>query len=293
MLEETISEIRYWHRQRGFAMEQRKRTDLSLGAFLRMALGWSKALPEAERKRIAAQAQGLIDVGEAEAKAIAKGKPVPECDEPAYEEWRDLILASMQARAPFDVIEARATKEMERLAKTLPAWEWAKDVKGFGARSLAVIVGEAGDVGSYPAKGHLWKRMGLAVIDGVRQGGLRKSASADEWIVHGYSRKRRSQMFVIGDVMVKVGDTYRQVYLYRKAYERARAEAAGLTVVPAAKIPKARAAEFMSDGHIHRRAQRYMEKRLLRDLWQAWRGHEPEAERPFSHSPAPEHREAA
>ena len=27
----------------------------------------------------------------------------------------------------------------------------------------------------------------------------------------------------------------------------------------------------MSDGHVHRRAQRYMEKRLLKDLWQAWK----------------------
>lgn len=47
-----------------------------------------------------------------------------------------------------------------------------------------------------------------------------------------------------------------------------------MTVIEAAKIPKARTDEFMSLGHIDRRAQRYMEKRLLRDLWRAWRNGE-------------------
>jgi hypothetical protein len=265
-LAETIAGIRSAHRERCYAMDQRKRADLSLLAYLRMVLGWSKALPDAERKRIAEQAKALVAFGD----AAAKGRPV-DIDEPAYLDLEPIITASLMARSPFDAVEKSATKEMERLAKTLPAWEWADTVKGLSARSLAVIVGEAGDLSAYPEKGHLWKRMGLAVMGDVRQGGLRKGASKDDWIAHGYNAKRRSHMFVIGDVLVKVGDHYRAVYLARKDYERQRAEAMGLTVAPAAKIPKARAAEFMSDGHVHKRAQRYMEKRLLRDLWQAWR----------------------
>jgi len=112
--------------------------------------------------------------------------------------------------------------------------------------------------------------MGVAVLDGTRQGGLAKTAPKEAWIAHGYNRQRRSRMWNIGDALIKNGVLYRKVYLARKEYERKRAEANGLTVAPSAKIPKGRAAEFMSDGHIHRRAQRYMEKRLLRDLWQAW-----------------------
>jgi hypothetical protein len=247
-------------------MDQRKRADLSLLSYLRVQLGWSKALPEADRKRIAARAKALVVIGE----AAARGKPA-EIDEPAFAEFEAVIAASLAARAPFDGIEKTATREMERLAKTLPVWAWASTVKGFGARSLAVIVGEAGDLSAYPEKGHLWKRMGLAVMGDVRQGGLREGASKEDWIAHGYNPVRRSHIFVIGDVLVKVGDHYRAVYLARKDYERQRAEAAGLTIVPFAKIPKGRAADFMSDGHVHKRAQRYMEKRLLRDLWQAWR----------------------
>lgn len=252
MLDRIITDIRSHHRTRNFAMDQRKRADLSLLWFLKTQLGWSKSLPDAERKAIAEQAKALVD-------------------NPAGQ-WEEVILAALAARAPFDKVEKQATKEMERLAKLLPVWDaWAKDVRGFGARSLAVIVGEAGDLSAYPKKGHLWKRMGVAVLDGVRQGGLRKTASAADWIEHGYSRERRSRMFVIGDCMVKSGAHYREIYLRRKEYERARAEAAGLKVAPSAKIPKAKAAEYMSAGHIHRRAQRYMEKQLLRDLLAAWR----------------------
>jgi hypothetical protein len=262
-----IAEIRAWHRQRVFAMDQRKRADLALGAFLRTQLGWSRNLPAAGRTAIAKNAAALVDLGE----KIAKGKATGIGDS-AFSTLGPVILAAIHSRAHWDAIEAAATKEMERLARLLPAWEgFGEGVKGFGARSLAVIVGEAGDLSHYGNPAKLWKRMGLAVMAGIRQGGLRKTASAEDWIAHGYSARRRSFMFVIGDVLIKNQNAYREVYLARKEIERAKAVAAGLTVAPAAKIPAKRKAEFMSDGHVHRRAQRYMEKRLLRDLWRSWR----------------------
>ena len=107
-LSDATAQIRYWHRQRVYAMEQRKRADLALGSFLRTALGWSKALPDVERKIIAEQAKALVGIGEKE----AKGKP-SDINEPAYDEWRDVILASLSARLPFDTIEKRAEKEMK------------------------------------------------------------------------------------------------------------------------------------------------------------------------------------
>lgn len=262
---EFVASIRVWHRQRVFAMEQRKRVDLALGSFLRPQLGWRKGGDTKENATACARAATLIEMADAE----HKGKPL-DVDEPAYEDWRNILVAAMATRSPWDALEKQATKEMEKFARCLPVWDWAKDVRGLGARSLAIIVAEAGDLSAYPKKGHLWKRMGLAVMDGVRQGGLGKGASKDEWIVHAYNAKRRSQMFIIGDVMVKVGSHYRDVYLKRKEYERKRAEKLGLIVAPAAKIPKARAEMYIADGVIHRRSQRYMEKRLLKDLWQAW-----------------------
>jgi hypothetical protein len=270
MQSEVVDQIRAWHRKRCFAMETRKRADLSLGSSLRSWLGWRKDLPDADRKRIADQADKLIECGE----KVAKGKPHELADTEEFIEYHAIILVAINSRVPTDAFEKIATREMERLGASLPVWEeFGEQIRGFGARSLAVIIGEAGDLSNYSTHSKLWKRMGLAVMDGVRQGGLRKSSNKETWIEHGYSPIRRSRMFVIGDALIKAnGDgAYRRAYLARKQYERDRAVSNGLVVAPAAKIPAKRKDEFMSDGHIHLRAQRYMEKRLLRDLWKAWR----------------------
>jgi len=142
-------------------------------------------------------------------------------------------------------------KQLEKLAKSLPVYAtFTKPTKGLGAGGLALIIGETGDLSLYANPAKVWKRMGLAVFDGVRQ--RRVAGNAEEAIRQGYSSHRRQIMWNIGDSMIKVGDTYRQVYLDRKAYE-------------IAKNPDAKPIVN------HRRAQRYMEKRILRDLWRAWR----------------------
>lgn len=260
---DSINEITILYRDYSFAQEQRKRMDLALGAYLRRALGWQKDLPEKERNAIAKQAA-----------SIAK--------DATGTRFETMVNAQSEGRACFDAVEASALKAMVKLASALPVWEsWGANIRGFGAKSLAVIVAEAGDLANYPDKSKLWKRMGLAVMGDVRQGGLKKGSSAEAWIEHGYSPKRRSQMWNIGDTMIKaqvrkVKDTddedsgertslgeYGQSYLDRRAYELAREP----EMKPIIK---------------HLRAQRYMEKRLLRDLWKAWRRAVPGlAEKPY------------
>lgn len=273
-IDTTCAAIRFHHRQRQFAMKQRKRANNALGAFLRLMMGWKPDNDAENNSQAKKQAARLIKIGEylfanatrsaARQKLIVHGS--------GFEPFRDLIMAAIHARSPFDRLEIENTKRMEKLAKTLPVWaEWGQSIRGFGPRSLGVIVGEAGNLANYPAKGHLWKRMGLAVIDGVRQGGLRSSAKSDEWMAHGYNPARRSHMFVIGDVLIKSKNPYRDIYLRRKAYECEMAEGMGLIVAPSAKIPANRKDEFISAGHIHAKAQRYMEQKFLRDLHNAWR----------------------
>lgn len=251
MSREIIDQITALHRKRNFAMEQRKRSRLALGAFLRLALGWRKDLPDAERKRISDQAADYVDNG--------------------YGPFVDVIAASELARAPYEKIERDCLKEMDLLARQLPVWKtFGKPIRGFGAGSLAVIIAEAGDLSNYATDAKLWKRMGVAVLDGVRQGGLTKGAGADAWIEHGYSPIRRSRMWNVGASLIKGNRDGK----YRQAYDRRRAHT--MVTHPDWWVDKDGEPKLNKDGkpssaHGAADAQRYMEKRLLRDLWKAWR----------------------
>lgn len=248
----TIDAIRYEHRKRRFAMESRKAQDLRLGAFLRMMLGWRKDLPDAERKAIKDRADTIVK-------------------KPEGTEWETIVAAHRDGQVHIETVEKAALKRMEKLAETLPVWnDFGKSVRGFGSGSLATIIAETGDLSNYSSIAKVWKRLGLAVMGDVRQGGLPKGSGADAWIAHGYSPTRRSLIWNIGDTMIKAQvrrekdaageDTgaryalgpYGESYLARKTYELAR-------------DPE------MQPAKAHRRAQRYMEKRLLKHIWQAWR----------------------
>ena len=141
--------------------------------------------------------------------------------------------------------------ELMQLAKQLPqaVQDMATATKGLALPSVAAIVGEAGDIGSYATVSRLWKRMGLAVIDGKAQGKRKDKKEADK---HGYSPGRRSEMHVIGDCLLRAGGAYADLYRTRKEHELTK--------------------ENITKGHAHKRALRYIEKRLLRELWQTWRG---------------------
>lgn len=159
---------------------------------------------------------------------------------------------------------------LKKQVKSLPIHAmFVKQVNGFGEVGFGQIIGEAGDLSLYANPAKLWKRMGLGLVDGERQ---RKCVDARKAAAHGYSPIRRSIMFTIGDSLLKKQGPYRELYLARKVYEAQKAEAHGLSVVAAGDIPDGKSKEeCMTLMHIHRRAQRYMEKRLLRDLWKAWR----------------------
>lgn len=256
---DIIDTIRAEYRDMRFMEHQRKRNDLAFQAFVRNICGYSTKAPKSEAGPALKRAQALI----------AGTAP----DDPLAVRV-DLVKAgNEQACAPFVAMEKEKVKAIEKMVKALPIWtEWAEPIIGLGAKGLGILIGEAGDIGSYRTEAALWKRMGVGVIDGVAQGKLGARAGADLWIAHGYNKKRRSALFTIGDAMIKKADSpYRAIYLARKDIERQEFIAAGYTVKPAAQIKAAERDTCISDGHIHRRAQRYMEKRLLRHMYRAWK----------------------
>jgi hypothetical protein len=152
----------------------------------------------------------------------------------------------LEGRDGIEKARLQVEKRLLLLAKGLPIAPWIEGVRGVGMLSLAGIVGEAGDIGSYSNPAKLWKRMGLAVIGGERQ----RKKEGDAGILHGYNPARRSLMWTIGDCIIRAGGPLKELYNQRKEYEAPRVK---------------------TKMHAHNRAKRYIEKRLLRDLWRAWR----------------------
>jgi hypothetical protein len=171
------------------------------------------------------------------------------------------LLGAMDLLQPnIDRTEAALVKQ----AQHLPVAPWCAKVRGIGINGirLASIVGECGDIGKYKSVAALWKRMGLAVIDGERQ---RKCLDKELALIHGYNPQRRAVAYGIGDNLLrsqKPTDPYRQAYDYRVAHTKNTHSGWYETATGKSK-------------HGHMDAMRYMTKRFLRDFYNAWR----EAER--------------
>lgn len=159
----------------------------------------------------------------------------------------------MQARTPLEAARKAQEKELARLAKGLPIAHVVDGIRGLNHNSLAAIVGECGDLSAYRDHSAVWKRCGLAVIDGKRQ---RRVSDAEDALEHGYSPTRRSVIWNVGEALFKAqgkdetAGPYRRIYDQRKEIEAQRTASA---------------------AHAHAAACRYMTKRLMRDLFNEWR----------------------
>jgi hypothetical protein len=250
-LADTIGQIVEHHRLRQDMIRARQRLELQAQAVLRRLLDGDKV---------------------AAAKRWAQVKRDPAAPERA---WLGAMLAAME---PLEAQQAATERTLAKLVRTLPIHAWAATVSGLGDVSLAGIIGECGGhaPGDFRTPAALWKRMGLGVISGGRQ----RRVAGDAALEHGYSPTRRSLMWNVGECIIKAQvraekdadgtrtgsraiGPYGALYLERKAYEAGRVETA---------------------AHAHNRAKRYTEKRLLRDLWRAWRANE--ALTPILRSPA-------
>lgn len=153
------------------------------------------------------------------------------------------------ARDEIERSRKQREKEILKLAKALPAFGFVATAPGMGPLSFAMIVGECGDLSNYSGPAKLWKRMGLAVIDGAAQ----RRVTGIDALRHGFNPSRRAIMWNVGSCIIKCGKgKYRGLYDSRKAYEAEREP--GIKKIAA-----------------HARAQRYAEKAVLKDLWRYWR----------------------
>ena len=190
----------------------------------------------------------------------SKFPPVTDADKMLVVITRPRFFA---ARDAIEVHRKACQKELIKATKSLPIASWVDEIKGLGIASIAAVIGETGSFGNYRRVAQVWKRMGLGVIGGKAQG---KRTNAEEALLHGYNPRRRSEMHVIGDCLVRARGPYADLYRQRKEYELQR--------------------EGITKNHAHKRALRYIEKRLLREMWSAWWGTNKDSKTKGSMSPA-------
>jgi hypothetical protein len=258
-------------RQRVFAIRMQSRCDRAVEAYVRTRLGYSSDMSEAERKKLSLLALKIV-------KSVAAGVDAAGLGQQVAAVCAPVILRTKNSRICWDDLRRDTEKGMIALAKQLPAQAFVAETKGFSHLGLAVLVGEAGNLGDYPKKGHLWKRLGLSVEDGHRQGvvppGLPKEERAAAWIKRGYSPARRAEVYAFIDDV-----------LFRSQWRGATKDDAGNLIQAARPIGPygehygRKRAEYVDrfseekggKAHADKAARRYMAKMFIRDLWKAWR----------------------
>lgn len=161
--------------------------------------------------------------------------------------------------AALDTISAQKSveeKALVKLVRSLPIMAWAQEVRGLAPVSVGTLIGEAGGspmIFNTPSK--LWKRYGLAVIDGKSQ---RKATDPEMAARQGFNPSRRAALYVIGENMIRARNAQaRIIYDAAKAAELAKIEAE-----PNLKMTK---------GWAHKRALRKVQKQLVLAFWLVWR----------------------
>lgn len=163
--------------------------------------------------------------------------------------------------AILSVPRKRYAKRLKVLGGQLPVADLARETRGLGTTtllSLGELIGVTGDLDRFANPAKLWKYMGLGRVnnaDGSSEN-QRKRRDKDKAAAHAYAPWKRALMYVLAENLMKLNKgEYRELYDAQKATKLE----AGWT-----------------KGHAHNHALRLVAKRLLRNLWRAWRwGREP------------------
>lgn len=284
----TCDAIRELQRQRVCNLKSRIMIENRLTATVATSTGYHAGMEEKERTARFNEA----------AKVIARVRDDREHE--TDEHVAPLILATSGAIDGFDVQVKAYEKEMEKLAKQLPVAVWLAEPeqRGFGMLSLAKIVGECGDLNNYAAPGKLWRRMGCAPFESKGKmrmpstwRGSKPSLTAAEWEECGYSPRRRSVAYLIGDGLVKqnAGGPYRARYDDVKLGCQTKHPEWDWKKCD---VCKGAGCEKCYDtgrkcGHAHNHAMLLATKLLLKCLWIEWTGGDGEFETARNHAALP------
>lgn len=196
---DLCAELQALQRRRSVVLKSRIMQANRLQAVVAGTLGYHSGLTEAERTKLFKQAAAVI-------KAVAE-------DEPTNTPFADIIRSTLVGIEAFDAAKAKYDAAMTKVAKRLPvaAWVQAPEQRGFGLLFLGIVVGECGDLANYANPAKVWRRMGCAPwsfggqtrMGATWRAGKEGKLPADQWESFGYSPRRRSIAYLIGEGLVK------------------------------------------------------------------------------------------
>ena len=276
------AELQKLQKQRVWLLKTRNMQMNRLRASVAGRIGYTTGLSESERKKIFVQAEALI---------LQIHEDTIKVDDVFLGIMVMTTYPGIQAQ---DDMKDQIEVEMKGLTKTLPIVSWLgePEQKGFGLLMLAKVIGECGDLRNYANPAKVWRRMGCAPYtkDGVTQMGStwkrsnKKGSSLhkSDWTEFGYSPRRRSEAFLIGDGIVKQNGEgpYRQ--RYDSAKVKSKEKHPEWWICPTCKGSKLSATgkkcsyckgtgEVKMHGHLH--AMLLATKMLLKNLWIEWNDH--------------------
>lgn len=210
---ETLSDIcrriQEIHRQYKCNLRSRLMLENRTRATVAVAAGYYAGMEEATRAKMFKEADATI-------KRILAGEVRSKTEHGIA----GLVRASSLSNKQFDLLTKAYAMSMAKLAEQLPVAEWMRkpEQHGFGFKSLATIIGEAGNLSNYPNPAKLWRRMGCAPFasgDRVHMGSQWKrmngrGLSSTEWEEYGYSPSRRSVVFQLTEPLLKLNGRIRR-----------------------------------------------------------------------------------
>ena len=155
------------------------------------------------------------------------------------------------------------------LIQNHPAYGWFSKVKGVGKENIAKVVANI-DIALDDTPSSLWKFAGFSVENGAAPKRVRGGGKLQ------YNSQLRSLCWRLGSSLLRAGGKFYDYYLKEKDKYYQKYENQGVTIVPAASLPKKDGKRYepegvMSGGHIHNMALRKMIKLFLACLWVVWR----------------------
>ena len=244
---ELSSQLQSLQRQRSIVLKSRNMQANRLQAIVAGTLGYSSSMEEKDRQKKFKEATEIIE----QVRNDSVAHPL-----------KSVILTTLVGIDAFESIKAALEVQMKSIAKGLPAASWvnAPQQRGFGLLFLAIVVGETGDLANYANPGKVWRRLGCAphtfeaktLMGATWRSGKEGKLPASEWEEFGYSPRRRSIAYLIGDGIVKQNKS-----VYRARYDETKARIKELH-------------PDYSDLRCHRHGMLLATKLLLKNLWMTW-----------------------